>query len=172
MKLSRLTIFFGLFIIASASFMRQVLDFVYVRLSKQTTVTLFGICFVMIFLIIMWRFARSSAGIKRKIIFFVVLLAGFYFSWQLKILAERFHILEYGLLGYLAGRDLFKESLGLKTVILLILVVAIFAFLDEGFQYFLPYRVYDARDIIFNLIGGLWGAGLFLIKKRSNPKTA
>jgi glycopeptide antibiotics resistance protein len=172
MRLSRLTIFFGLFIVISASFMRQALEQLYFHIGKHLTTTIFGIFCILAFLMIMLRLAKSPINIPRKILFFLILLAGFYFSWQLKILAERIHILEYGFLGYLASRDLWKKSSIVKTVIFLFLTVAIFAFLDEGFQYLLPYRVCDIRDVIFNLTGGLWGAGLFLIKNQSKLRTA
>jgi glycopeptide antibiotics resistance protein len=164
MRLSRLTIFFGLFIVISASFMRQALEQLYFHIGKHLTTTIFGIFCILAFLMIMLRLAKSPINIPRKILFFLILLAGFYFSWQLKILAERIHILEYGLLGYLATRDLFKKTINFKSIILVIITIAIFAFLDEGFQYLLPYRYWDLRDVAFNLIGGLWGGTLFLIK--------
>jgi len=94
------------------------------------------------------------------------LALGLYWSWSLRIVAERIHILEYGLLGYWAARDLLQNKINIRSCILLIITISVFAFLDEGLQYFLPYRVYDLRDIAFNLTGGAWGACLFLIKKQ------
>ena len=40
-----------------------------------------------------------------------MLATGLGLSWRLKIVVERIHVLEYGLLGYLAARDVFKKSI-------------------------------------------------------------
>jgi len=166
MNLSKATIIFGLFIVISASFMKQVLDFFYASIGKQATVLALGVSFVVIFAVLFWRIMGLKTANYRKLLFLIVLALGLYFSWSLKIVAERIHILEYGLLGYLASQDLFKNKFNFKSVLFIFITLAIFAFLDEGFQYFLPYRVYDLRDIVFNLAGGSWGIGLFLIKKQ------
>lgn len=166
MKLSRLTVIYGLFIVVSASFTRQILDFFYAHIGKDVTITIFGACFILIFLVILWGILRLPLSYNRKIFFLIVFASGLYLGWSMKIVAERIHILEYGLLGYLASRDLFKNKVGFKSGIFILLIIAIFAFLDEGFQRLLPYRVYDLRDIVFNLAGGIWGGCLFLIKKQ------
>jgi len=164
MHLSRLTIIFGFFIVVSASFMRQVFGFLYDNIGKRPTVVLLGAVFVLIFVAIYSRILRLPIKIRRKIFFFIVFALGLYLSWQLKIVAERIHILEYGLLGYLATRDLLKNSINFKAIIFLVITITFFAFLDEGFQYVLPYRVWELRDVGLNMTGGLWGMGLFLIK--------
>lgn len=166
MNLSITTLVFGFFIVISASFMRQVLDFIYATIGKQNTILALGVVFVMVFIVILWRISGLKIATYRKLLFLIVLVLGLYWSWSLKIVAERIHILEYGLLGYLAARDLFKNQINIRSNILIVITIFAFAFMDEGFQYFLPYRVYDLRDIAFNIIGGSWGAALFLVKKQ------
>ena len=163
MRLSKSTILFGIFIVISASFTRQILDFLYTQIGQETTATLLGISFAIIFLTINFQVIRLPIQTKRKIIFFILFATGLSLSWQLKIVAERIHVLEYGLLGYLASRDLLKRSISIKPILLVILVVASFALLDEGFQHILPNRFWDLRDIVFNLCGGILGTSLFLI---------
>lgn len=163
MNLSKATIIFGLFIVISASFMKQVLDFIYASIGKQATILALGISFIVIFVVLLWRIMGLKIANYRKLLFLIVLVLGLYFSWSLKIVAERIHILEYGLLGYLASQDLFKTKLSFKSALFIFITLAIFAFLDEGLQYFLPYRVFDLRDIVFNLAGGSWGLILFII---------
>jgi len=146
--------------------MRQVLDFVYAFIGKQAAIFTLGAVFIIIFLAIFWRVYRFKITFYRKLLFLIFLALGLYWSWSLRIVAERIHILEYGLLGYWAARDLLQNKINIRSCILLIITISVFAFLDEGLQYFLPYRVYDLRDIAFNLTGGAWGACLFLIKKQ------
>jgi len=145
--------------------MRQVLDFFYASIGKQNTVFMLGVSFILIFTLLFWKISISKADIYRKLLFIIVLSAGLYWSWSLRIVAERIHILEYGLLGYWAAGDLFKRKASVKSVILVIITIFVFAFLDEGLQYFLPYRVYDLRDIVFNLTGGVWGTCLLWVKE-------
>lgn len=161
MRLSRLTLFFGLFIVVSASFMRQIFELFYNNIGKERTETIFGICFILIFAIVAWRLVLKPINIKRKLLFLAIFALGLSLSWQLKILVERVHVLEYGLLGVLAAKDLLKKSISIKPISLIIIAVTILAFLDEGLQYILPYRCWDLRDIAFNLSGGIWGILLF-----------
>ena len=79
---------------------------------------------------------------------------------------EQVHIIEYGLLGYLAFRASgwgtpagSRRSLLTWTTLTLAAGVA-----DEVIQHFLPNRVFDVRDVVINSICGLLGilAGLAL----------
>jgi VanZ family protein len=100
----------------------------------------------------------------RKVIFLLILIAGFYLSWQQKIFAERIHAIEYGLLGWFVVRDLSKDSFRVRKTVCAVLIVGMFGLADEFLQLLLPYRVWDLRDIGFNFLGGIWGISLFLIK--------
>jgi VanZ family protein len=148
--------------------MRQVLEFVYATIGRQTAISIFGISFIFFFLIIFaWVIRLPLEPKRRKLVFLIVFVLGLSLSWHLKIVAERIHILEYGFLGYMVARDLLKNYIRFKTLGVVILIVAVFAFFDEGFQYILPNRCWDLRDIAFNLSGGIWGLSLFLVKRTS-----
>jgi len=88
----------------------------------------------------------------------IFLLAG-YFMLSLKLVEERVHILEFMALGFLGGAD---RKLKIHPLLLVFFV----SFIDEGFQYILPGRVFDLRDILHDLLGGLLGLGLAVIWKR------
>lgn len=89
------------------------------------------------------------------------------FAWGLAATpypAERFHFLEYGLLGALTLRsslhtyeDRWTAAFGLAA-----LVVFAVGGLDEAIQYALPNRFFDWHDIWYNILGGLLGFGAFL----------
>jgi len=72
--------------------------------------------------------------------------------------AERIHFLEYGLLGFLLCRA-FEGEQWLRTVYAGMMVIAVGA-VDEIIQWFLPMRVGDLRDVLFNALGGLMGLWL------------
>ncbi|MDJ0807264.1 MAG: VanZ family protein [Gammaproteobacteria bacterium] len=68
------------------------------------------------------------------------------------ITEERIHFILFGALGYL-GVTLFSPIGGL-------LICTLFSIGDEVFQWFLPDRVGDVRDVVFNFIAS--GIGILL----------
>lgn len=76
--------------------------------------------------------------------------------------AERSHLFEYGLLAvfvYQALRERQRNGrLSRSPVLLAILTVAALGWIDEGIQYFLPGRVYDFDDILFNTLAAFVGS--------------
>ena len=81
----------------------------------------------------------------------------------MKIPVEQIHIFEYAVLGWFATRDLIKVNKKIKGIILACLFTIIVGILDEAFQAVLPYRYYEIRDIVFNILGGTWGIILYLL---------
>jgi len=120
-----------------------------------------GVIFLVSFLILI---IRKRPSFLRLLIFIAVLIIGMWFCWQLKIPAERIHILEYAVLGYFAAGDLAKADKRLHNLMIAFLFCFAVGVLDEGFQKILPYRVFDLRDIVFNGLGGLFGITLYLVK--------
>ncbi|MFH1504246.1 MAG: VanZ family protein [Candidatus Omnitrophota bacterium] len=160
-RFSKLTLSAALFIIISASFMRQVMSFAENLLGQEIfKVILILILAVPAFAVLIF-ILRSSLNLKRVLTFCVVLGAGLALSWQIKIPVEKAHILEYGVLGWLAAKDLISGR-KLKGVIFASIFIVFVGTLDEVFQYFLPYRVYEIRDIGLNVLGGAWGITLYL----------
>ena len=164
MRISKVTFIFGLFIIVSAAFMGQVGSFISGKLGKPYFEMLIGILFLLSVAGLILYLKKFGLGKIKFAIFLAVFMAGFLFAWHLDILVERIHLLEYGLLGWLAIRDtLGEEKKIIKASIFSALFILVVSIVDETFQWWLPYRVGDVRDVVFNEVGGLWGMSLFLI---------
>jgi hypothetical protein len=166
MKISKVTFIFGLFIIVSAAFMGQIGRFISEKLGKPYFEILIGILFLLAATGLILYLKRTGLGKIKFPVFLTVFMAGFLFAWHLDILVERMHLLEYGLLGWLAIRDTLRKKKGIvKASIFSALFILGISIVDEAFQWWLPYRVGDTRDVVFNEVGGLWGMSLFLISK-------
>ena len=76
---------------------------------------------------------------------------------------ERFHFVEYGLLALLYQR-VWRERGDLSMVVMPILAGILVGTVDEWFQWFIPFRVGELRDVLLNgvalVCGVLFGTGL------------
>ena len=163
-KISRLTIGIGIFIIISASFTRQLMDFAKSHIGKNGLIVLFGLVFLISGLSFLVFVIRKIHGLIKILVVALLLITGLTMAWQARILAEKMHILEYGFLGWFAGKDLIKtDEKKFRGIILACIFTAFIGILDEGFQKILPYRVFELRDIGMNILGGIWGVILYLL---------
>jgi len=93
----------------------------------------------------------------------IILLAGIGYSFSLPLPEERIHLVQFGLLGLLSCSSLRGERTNLRRWIWRpFLFVFLVGVADEVLQGFLPDRVFDIRDILFNTLGGIWGILLYL----------
>jgi len=139
------------------------MDFVKTAIGEQGFVLLIGavgIAFLFSFLILIIR--KGSSFLKFPI-FIIVLIAGVWLAWQLKIPEEKIHLLEFAVLGWLASRDLIKPGRKVKGIVFALAFTFTVGILDEVFQGILPYRYFQWCDISFNCAGGLWGVILYLL---------
>ena len=60
-------------------------------------------------------------------------------------------------------KDNFKKPKLNRKFILSLLVLVVIGVIDEAIQYFLPFRVFDLRDIVMNTVSSLGGIALFYI---------
>jgi len=104
---------------------------------------------------------KSGISRIRKIIFFVLVATGLVLTWQIEIIEERVHLLEFAVLGWLALRDTARVKKAAKAFWLAISFTFLIGVLDEGFQAVLPYRYFQTWDILLNSLGRLWGITLF-----------
>ncbi len=161
-NISRLTLSISVLIILSASFMRQLLDSIqrltgdHFNLFRDGIIFLFGLG--LLFFVINKATTRMRLFLQLAMFGAAIILL-----FQMKLAIERIHIIEYGLLGYLIARDLLKAKRTLPGIVIACLFACCVGIIDELFQAILPYRFYDTRDIMFNILGGLWGVGLFLL---------
>ena len=107
--------------------------------------------------------SRSKSGIYKLLSLGILCVSGFIFAWRQPYVTEKVHILEYGLLAWLAMRDFWRQDRNvLKTSLYAFILVLITSCLDEGFQKLLPWRVFEVRDIITNLVSGILGISVFI----------
>lgn len=94
----------------------------------------------------------------------IAVMFGVAFAYLLLILRstylpeERTHLMEYGVVGVfihaaLAERAIQGRRVRLAPVLAVVLTAALGA-VDEGIQWFLPDRVFDPVDMLFNLLAG------------------
>lgn len=166
-KLSKITILYGLWILVSATFMRQLLNLftkavgpVYASLYIEIILLILGLIFVL-FLI-----SRKSLTVPRLMIVSILITFGFFFIQQLTIIVEKLHILEYGLFGWLVCRDLLRDKSLTRGVLLSCAICLFVGSLDEIIQAILPYRVFDLNDIRLNLFGSLQGLVIYILSER------
>jgi VanZ family protein len=70
---------------------------------------------------------------------------------------ERIHFVEYAVLGVLLYFALREGILGRRLILYIPALVFIIGLGDELIQGILPNRVYDFRDVLMNLAGGILG---------------
>ncbi len=144
--------------------MRQLMDFTKLYTGEKGFIILIGLISLIAGLTFLIWTLRAKPGLIRTLEIIAILAIGLSFAWQIKIVVERIHLLEYGVLGWFVSRDLIRgQSKKLKGIILACLFATVVGIIDEAFQAILPYRFFDLRDILFNSLGGIWGIVLYLI---------
>ncbi|MFH0738872.1 MAG: VanZ family protein [Candidatus Omnitrophota bacterium] len=163
MRISKLTIFLGIYLIASAAFSRQLWEFIQGVLGKHNA-HIAGVTFLVGFAIFVLAVTfKARLNILRLLVRVLVIASAFFFAWRQPFFVEKFHVIEYGLLGWLACRDLNKNKVSFKNIILALLFASLVGVLDEGFQKLLPYRVCEIRDMLTNIVSVSFGVLLSVI---------
>lgn len=80
---------------------------------------------------------------------------------RMNIPQERTHLIEYGVVAILIYEALKERLINGGNVthpaLIAIVITSITGVLDECIQFFLPNRVFDFRDILFNILAGIMG---------------
>lgn len=171
MKLSSAALFYALYIVISAAFLLQIRNWLFrIFGAAVVTNTFRGFFFLVAFLALFFAKRRGLALFKQGLILSLFILAYIFSQWQ-PYFSEKTHVLTYGLLGYLALRDLGGncKKWHFKGILFAIAFVALVSAADELFQGILPYRYCEFRDFISNIISGSFGMALLLIIKRRAP---
>lgn len=93
----------------------------------------------------------------------LIIGAGIYYAFTINTyVIERIHIILFGLTGFLFAKDNVREKNIYAVIFSLVYCFAVSS-ADETFQFFLPDRVGDVRDIIFGTVGGTWGAAVLTV---------
>lgn len=108
--------------------------------------------------VVMLGVSRKSGKVELGVLIGIVAVYTLVFL-RMAIPEERTHLIEYGVLAVLIHEALKERNAPttgyLKLGFLAILITALFGSLDECIQAFVPYRVFDFRDIGFNALAGL-----------------
>ncbi len=142
-----------LFIYASLPFMRPVLTRVYDLLGPATLALAVNGALALSAVVLL--LAGLRRGLRTAAALLLILAAVGGAASLIEAPEERFHFLEYGLLGLLVHRAGGRRQALPFWLLLLITVLA--GAVDEAIQYVLPDRVGELRDVALNSGGGLAG---------------
>lgn len=82
---------------------------------------------------------------------------------RITVLEERSHLMEYSVLAVLIHEALLERNHHGKIVrfpaLLAIGLTILFGAIDESIQFFLPHRVFDIQDIVFNSMAAIMAMG-------------
>ena len=168
--ISKITVFIALFIIVSAYFTRQLARFAKANLGETGFLIIVIFCFAILGLISVVLIILRNPTFLTAFIFIGTLLIGTALSLQLRPSEVKIHAIEYAVLGWFAAKDFLRANRKIKGAVLALFFCFIVGVLDEVFQLFLPWRVYDTMDILLNSGGALWGIILCLIYQNKNEK--
>ena len=171
MRISILTACYASYIIISASFMRPVLNFIRAHLTGPGLFIFVWLIFAAVSLPLLYLLKKQLIDCKKYLrLALLLLLVGLLLGYaaSIHVAEERFHLVLFGLLGFSASRDNNHKKTWLQFL-LASLFCATVAGLDELFQYFLPDRVGDPRDVLFGAVGGTWGVLLHLLLYGGEP---
>lgn len=142
--------------------MQQIWDIWKAIFGKNLLILFFVILCLITVSVILYQGLKSKVSIKKLILISAICMVGFIFAWRQPYLPEKAHVLEFGLLGWLAMRDLSRQRSDLlKSAWVGFVFVTIVGCLEEGFQRLLPWRVFEIRDIITDALGGILGIILY-----------
>ena len=93
---------------------------------------------------------------------------------RIAILEERTHLIEYGVVAGFIHEALMERAGQGRHVpvpsLLAVLATAVVGALDEGIQAFLPSRVFDPQDILFNVLAGVMAVAARLALERARHR--
>lgn len=165
LRLSKLTIGLGIYIVLSAAFMLQVRTRLVAVFGQQVLTAGFKILFILVGIIFSLTKCRLNSW--KFIITLVIFILAYLFAAGQPYFSEKTHVLTYGLLGYLTAGDLSQNTKNnFRGIFLPLLFISFISGLDETFQYFLPYRVGEIRDFLTNIVSGSFGLAILLLKEK------
>lgn len=169
---SKLIMAFGLGIVISASFMLQLRSLVVRTFGDETLVILYVLLCLLTITMYVLRLTRKKMRLSGIVLSVLIFWLAFLLMACQLYFAEKLHVLEFGLLGYLTLRDMFKATSQVsKNIVVAGLFVIAIGLSDEGFQRILPYRVFEFRDIATNIVSGFLGLILYMIYRRTTAGT-
>lgn len=160
-KLSPITLFTIGFLFAFTAVARPLVDFLRHHFGNFGIALLLWFVFIVVLLWATRHLTQAPRAVQGCSAFFFLLSLIYLQSFS--IVEERVHLFKFGGLSLLIMRDLRQQYRFWPSLVLSFLLCSLIGALDEGWQYILPSRVGDLRDVVFNTIGAAWGCLLFLL---------
>ncbi len=165
-----ITLAYLLLIYTTLSVVRPIAEYLRSAGLLRVTVTLLFAVGTLAALLWKYKEAGKNRMILRSLLLTVLAVIALYLPG---LPEERLHFLTYGLLGWLIcwslrSTGLMSPRLWLTALILVWLAGGI----DELIQWFLPNRVFDVRDILFNGTAGMMGIAIFATGSRQPTPSA
>ncbi|NGZ06195.1 MAG: VanZ family protein [Magnetococcales bacterium] len=135
-------------------------------IGKRETGIIISVILAMILLAVLWlafRYIRKELRLKVLLPFMVTIGA----AANTDNPAERVHLLEYAILGFLLYRAM-GQPLG-RRIFWTYLLVVLAGFSDETIQWILPNRYFDLGDVGLNSIGSACGVWLGVLLRTPVP---
>ncbi|MFA4889848.1 MAG: VanZ family protein [Candidatus Omnitrophota bacterium] len=160
-KISKITIFWAAYLIVSPVFMRQVLNLILKLLEKSGLAIMLWVLFLLVGGVTVLYLYKFRPAIWRTFLSLGIFVAGLFYASQVKIIEERMHLLNFGLLGWLIIKDIIRFKKGIMGVSLSLLFCIFVATIEETFQLWIPDRVGQIHDVLLAVMGSVWGISLF-----------
>jgi len=160
--ISKITMLWAAYLIISPVVMRQVLNFIIKLLGKSGLAIILWVIFLSAGEGAAFFLYKSRPAIWRIFLFCGIFAVGLFYASQVKIIAERMHLINFGLLGWLIIKDISRFKKGIMGIGLSLLFCLFVAIIEETLQLWIPYRVGDINDVLRAVMGGVWGISLFL----------
>lgn len=155
-KTQLLTICYVGVIYATLPVMRPILDFLKENLGETFSPAVYVLLFFVALGIIVF-FLMQGRGWKSLVLLVGILGVTAYLLPSIKYPEERIHFVEYAVLGVLLYFALREKIQGRRALFCIPVVIFFVGLGDELIQGILPNRVYDFRDVLMNLAGGILG---------------
>lgn len=171
MTLNRLIWVYIAYLLMSATFARKVLKCLTALFGPRMVQGIPWVLLIVILILFMLLTMKRKLSCTHLFAALLTFIGIFLFLKMMHNPDERIHIFQYGLLGFIVALD--KRHGSLKHALLFALLIAfLVSCADELFQFFLPNRVGDIRDVGFGFIGGAWGALLAVLTAPRNGREA
>ena len=112
---------------------------------------------------------RRAAGVVLLAAVLAAYVALLFFFYRGRLTIEKVHLIEYGVLAYLAFNATRVTRRGGAGAVVAALFVALAGAGDEGLQKLIPQRVFDPYDIVANWLGGALGGVAWLAAAAASP---
>jgi hypothetical protein len=145
-------------VVLSAPFAQQLFIFLSATTGRQFRIvaaSATAVPVVAAFVYALMRIQRQRA-LRYGLLVSAVTLGAGYIAISALAVTESFHFIEYGVLGFLFYRA-WRSLQDVSLIVLPLIAGTVTGIFDEWFQWFIPIRAGEARDIVLNVVASVCG---------------